>query len=66
MLAHGRRADLSIILTIAYSLKSESVGIVTGCICGHNDTNKSNNFLNLIYMLNNWLIIGTRSVVKLK
>ena len=43
-----------IILTIAYSLKS--VGIVTECINDHNDTNKCNNCLHLICMLNNWLI----------
>ena len=43
-----------ITLTKAYWL--ESVGIVTECISDHNDTNKDNNFLNLICILIDWLI----------
>ena len=38
VLACGRRAVKCIILTIAYSLKS--VGVATGWISNHNDTNK--------------------------
>ena len=51
-----------IILTIAYSLKI--VGIVTECISNHNDTNKHNNCLNLICMLNNWLITLLYKTIK--
>ena len=49
-----------IILTIAYSLKS--VGIVTECISDHNDTNKRNNCLNLIFMLNDFFITRSHSL----
>ena len=45
---------MCVLLTIAYSLKS--VGIVIECISYHNDTNKCNNCLNLICMLNDRLI----------
>ena len=45
---------MCVILTIAYSLKG--VGIAIECISYHNDTNKCNNCLNLICMLNDRLI----------
>ena len=61
-----------IILTNDYWLKS--VAIVTECIRDHNATNKCNNSLNLICMLNDLYVeycikqksklIGTRNVVK--
>ena len=34
----------------------KSVDIVTECIGDHNYTNKCNNYLNLICILNHWLI----------
>ena len=34
----------------------KSFGIVTECISDHNDTNKHSNCLNLICLLNDWLI----------
>ena len=51
-----------IILTIAYSLKS--VGIVIGCISNHNNTNKHNNCLNLMWKLNGWVITVPCEAIK--
>ena len=54
MLACGKRDWLKCIILSNFSLKS--VGIVTECISNHNETIKHNNCLELICILNHWLI----------
>ena len=54
---YPKEEELTWVHNFNCSLFTESVTIVTECISNHNDTNKRNNCLILICMLNDWFII---------